>query len=138
MIRNSCGRFILVFTDSFGPVNALQVEARALLLGLQLGRQRGISHLIVKSDYPVLISCLRGAWGVPAVIRPIRGIAPEGYQFSHCYREGNSVADSLASYANARGFFEVFFTVAQLPGHTRGLLALDMQNFCNFCFSFRR
>ena len=41
VIRDSCGRFILAFADVFGPVNSLQAEARALLLGLQLGLQRG-------------------------------------------------------------------------------------------------
>ena len=68
---NSCGRFLVAFADSFGCVDSLQAEARALLLGLQLGRQVGVSRLIVESDCLVLINCLRREWGVSAGIRPI-------------------------------------------------------------------
>nr|XP_027083596.1 uncharacterized protein LOC113705890 [Coffea arabica] len=71
VIRDSCGRLIVAFADSFGCVDSLQAEARALLLGLQLGRQVGVSRLIVESNCLVLINCLRREWGVSAGIRPI-------------------------------------------------------------------
>nr|XP_027124765.1 uncharacterized protein LOC113741433 [Coffea arabica] len=82
-------------------------EARALLLGLQLGRQVGVPQLIVESDCLALIKCLRKEWGVPAGIRPIvRAIwmgESSSHCFFHCYREGNTVADSLAAYGALSG-----------------------------------
>ncbi|XP_027150473.1 uncharacterized protein LOC113750728 [Coffea eugenioides] len=64
-------------------------------------------------------------------------VMPEYYQFKHCYREGNAVTDSLASYGTACGSFELYTRASQLPCRTKGLLALDMQNFFNFRFSFQ-
>ncbi|XP_027170937.1 uncharacterized protein LOC113770618 [Coffea eugenioides] len=130
VIRDSCGRLIVAFADSFGCVDSLQAEARALLLGLQLGRQVGVSRLIVESDCLVLINCVRREWGVPAGIRPIvRAIrlgVPSSHQFCHCYREGNTVADSLAAYGAMSGTRVVFTKGSQLPTRTKGLLALDL------------
>ena len=99
-------------------------------------------HLIVESDCLILSNCLRGGGAGPVVICPvvhaIRYVMPEYYQFKHCYREGNAVTDSLASYDTACGSFELYTRASQLPCRTKGLLALDMQNFFNFRFSFQR
>ena len=61
VIRDSNGKFIVAFANFFGPLDSLQAESHALLLGLQLGHQLGITHLIIESDRLVLINCLRGS-----------------------------------------------------------------------------
>ena len=71
------------------------------------------------------------------VVRAIRLVTSTCHQFGHCYQVGNMVADSLAAYGMECGFRSFFTFVSQLPLRTRGLLLLDMQNFCNFRFSFR-
>ena len=141
VIRDSRGKLIIAFADSFGSLDSLQAEARALLLGLQLGYSLGISQMFVESDCLVLVNCLKGVWGVPAVIRPVvrpvRLVTSAGHQFGHCYLEGNMVADSLTTFGVECCSRSIFTSASQLPLHSRGLLSLDMQNFCSFRFSLR-
>ncbi|KAL2471104.1 Uncharacterized protein Adt_39240 [Abeliophyllum distichum] len=101
IIKDSSGQCIRAFFSFYGDCTILEAELRAILDGIILAQRLGLSVLWVESDSTLAIHCITkggGPWHIQATIRHIRHLLSlDRDTITHIYREGNQVADLLAS-----------------------------------------
>ena len=101
ILQDSSGFPLLAFSAYFGEISSLRVEALALAMGFRLCFQKGFTDVSIQVDSLVLVGILQRRLQCPWVIRrevdQIWGMITDVARFSHCYREANRVADSLAN-----------------------------------------
>ena len=127
ILRSTEGRLLFAFSVYLGQCTSLQAEAMALLLGLQLGVQRGgLDNLVVESNSMMLVWILwqksRCPWSIDGEVEKILQLTRGGVQVVHYYREANTVADVLSNvgWANPEQRICVYETFAGLPFLARG------------------
>ncbi|XP_071926134.1 uncharacterized protein [Coffea arabica] len=130
ILRDSDGRLIFAFAEGYTGVSSLQAEARALCTGLKIYSLLGVTMLMVEGDSKGMIDAIQGHGGIPAsatsILCRIGQIGIAQLSYNHIYREGNAVADSLATF----GILGGFLMMAPDEGCPRGSP--------NFVFSFVR
>ncbi|KAJ8444214.1 hypothetical protein Cgig2_028095 [Carnegiea gigantea] len=92
------------FAEKLGVCSLFNAELRAIFRGLTLAKGWGIKHLVLNVDSRVIVNSLHGKHGCPARFFGITQkckalIVDSGWevQVTHCYREANKVADTLAN-----------------------------------------
>ncbi|KAL2497433.1 Uncharacterized protein Adt_22983 [Abeliophyllum distichum] len=128
IIRDSSGQCIRVFFSFYGECTILEAELRAILDGIILAQRLGLSVLWVESDSTLAIHCIikgGGPWHVQATLRHIRHLlALDRNTITHIFREGNQVADLLASEGwDRRYYYE--YSSQDLPRRHRSLVQID-------------
>ncbi|KAL2486409.1 Uncharacterized protein Adt_31165 [Abeliophyllum distichum] len=102
-----------------------QAELRAILDGIILAQRLGLSDLWVESDSTLAIHCITkggGPWHIQATIRHIRHLLVlDRDTITHIYREGNQVADLLASEGWERRCYHEYSS-QDLPRRHRSLV----------------
>ncbi|KAL2505651.1 Ribonuclease H protein [Abeliophyllum distichum] len=95
---------VSVFVSSsshIGECSILEAEPRAILDDIILVQRIVLLDLWIESDFTLVIHCITrngGPWSIQATLRDIRHLfAFDCDTISHTYREGNQVADLLAS-----------------------------------------
>jgi len=98
------GRRVEEFGVALGSLTNNEAEYRALLLGLEAARRRGVARLEVRLDSELVVRHLSGAYRVRARhLRPLfeearrRIAAFEACEVRHVPREQNAEADRLAN-----------------------------------------
>lgn len=138
VVRDANRDVIVAFPEFFGHVSAIQAEAKVLARGLQICASRGFSQVMVEIDsrplWLILNSIAPGSILICPYIWRIRSFSGIIHSMSHCFREGNSVADSLASLSFLTRSFIEFASQSSLPKYTRALEHLDRLGICNFQF----
>ncbi|KAL2512020.1 Ribonuclease H protein [Abeliophyllum distichum] len=105
------GNALVAFHDFYGECTSLEAEIRALNTGLRK---------------------TRGPWTVQYHLEEIqRWLSKLEVSFSHIWREGNIVADWLASNGYKEKHFKLL-KARELTGEVRGLLRLDNWGLPNF------
>jgi len=104
VLRDDKGTWICGFGESMGTCTVMKAEIKAVLRGLRLAYSLDIKRLWVQVDSSTLAGMLKGDFKYCAEHAPILSqckdlINHEGWQviISHCYREANKVADTLAN-----------------------------------------
>lgn len=119
ILWDSNGDVLFVFSKFYGNLSALLVEARALCTGLEICALMGESRVMVEVDSKVLWYILDfKALSPPSIrliIRKIRLFDSLMHSVTHCFRGGNMVADSLASFTISTGSFVLFHLQHSLP-----------------------
>ncbi|KAL2486928.1 Uncharacterized protein Adt_31684 [Abeliophyllum distichum] len=109
IIRDSSGQCIRAFFSFYGDCTILEAELRAILDGIILAQRLGLSVLWVESDSTLAIHCITkggGPWHIQATLRHIRHLlALDRDTITHIFREGNQVADLLASEGWDRRYY---------------------------------
>ncbi|KAL2524865.1 RNase H domain-containing protein [Abeliophyllum distichum] len=128
IIRDSSGQCIRAFFSFYGDCTILEAELRAILDGIILAQRLGLSVLWVESDSTLAIHCIikgGGPWHVQATLRHIRHLlALDRNTITHIFREGNQVADLLASEGwDRRYYYE--YSSQDLPRRHRSLVQID-------------
>ncbi|KAL2516624.1 Uncharacterized protein Adt_12871 [Abeliophyllum distichum] len=92
--------------------------------------EEGLSEILlwVESDSTLAIHCITkggGPWHIQATLRHIRHLlAPDRDTITHIFREGNQVADLLASESwDRRCYYE--YSSPDLPRRHRSLVQID-------------
>ncbi|KAL2506336.1 Uncharacterized protein Adt_21957 [Abeliophyllum distichum] len=128
IIRDSSGQCIRAFFSFYGDCTILEAELRAILDGIILAQRLGLSVLWVESDSTLAIHCITkggGPWHIQATIRHIRHLlALDRDTITHIYREGNQVADLLASEGWDRRCYHEYSS-QDLPRRHRSLVQID-------------
>ena len=111
----------------------MQAEAMALLEGVQLCVSLGMQYIKVELDSLVLLNVITGEhrcpWRIDEVIARARVVLRQAsFELTHCYRETNAAADSLAKRAVSSGDSKVFDALS-LPTLTTGLCKLDSRQY---------
>lgn len=104
IIRRRNGDMIMAFANplKFSTINLSEVIAARD--GIQWCCEQGMSNFKVELDSMLIVHMIKGICNVPwnllAIIENIQDrIRNRGIEITHCYREGNSVADALAKHA---------------------------------------
>ena len=104
VLRGDRGEWKWAFTENMGYCSSMKAELKAILRGLRIAKEKGVSRLLVRSDSTVLVGMLRGEMEPNpehgALIEQCKRLVQEEswkVQISHCYREANKVADMLAN-----------------------------------------
>nr|XP_023898148.1 uncharacterized protein LOC112010025 [Quercus suber] len=106
IVCDSSGQFVAATCKLIhAPLGPLEVEAKAVEVGLQFAKLLGVSDFIVEGDSLIVSRALSHSFSAPtsidAVILSIRSAALEFHNvdFSHVKRNANSPAHLLAKYA---------------------------------------
>ena len=117
-------------------MTSVQAEARGLCTGLEVCRLLGHAPTIVEGDSKILIEVLRGYCSILAavlpIIRRIRQISDTGLLYQHIYREGNAVADGLASLRCESNGFCLYLSFQSSLRTLKGLYNVDRLLVGNF------
>ena len=105
-------------------------EIMAIQLAAEICVHKGFTNVVIETDSTIarliMIQEVSAPWAVDTIVRKIITLLRDKkMRFSHVYREGNAVADSLANYAideEISGTFEEFH---QLPAQARKLINVD-------------
>ena len=128
-------------SESYSGVTSVQAEARALCTGFELCSLFCIAPMMVEGDFKIIIDAMYDIGAVPPsvlpVFRRIRKLPFAGISYLHTYREGNAVADSLASIGSSSNRFLIFPMLQSLPRSIRGLCNVDRLGIGRLRF-FRR
>ncbi|KAK1615529.1 hypothetical protein QYE76_021046 [Lolium multiflorum] len=105
VIRDCYGSTMLAFGETTPHAGVGEVEARALIRGLDLALQNGCNRLVVEGDDLTLVRLLRGEsehtripWEMYNHIIELLSWFQD-VEVQHVYREGNQAADALCHEA---------------------------------------
>ncbi|XP_022866063.1 uncharacterized protein LOC111385868 [Olea europaea var. sylvestris] len=122
-------------TDGCVKDGFASAELRAILDGLLLARGLGISAIWLEADSTLAIHCITkggGPWSIQGILRQIRDfICLDRDTVSHIYREGNQVADSLASEGWDHQRYQEYGPL-DLPRQIRALVQIDRYGLPSF------
>ncbi|XP_027181778.1 uncharacterized protein LOC113780162 [Coffea eugenioides] len=131
VLHDSSGLPLFTFSASFEETMSLRAEVLALATGLLLCTHKGFTSVSIQVDSLVLIGILQRKfqypWRVRKEVQKIRAMVPDTTQITHCYREANRVADSLANVGVAGSYWSIiiydhFNDISRLA---RGKIRLD-------------
>ncbi|XP_071912312.1 uncharacterized protein [Coffea arabica] len=133
IIRDQHGHILSAFSSFYGFRTNMQAEAMALLEGLHLCISLGIQYIKVELDSLFLLNVInresRCPWRIDELIARARvALRQASFELTHCYRETNVAADSLAKRAVSSGDLKVFDALS-LPTLTTGLCKLDSRQY---------
>ncbi|KAL2481154.1 Uncharacterized protein Adt_34120 [Abeliophyllum distichum] len=128
IIRDSSGQCVRAFFSSYGECPILEAELRAIFDGIIIAQRLVLSDLWIESDSTLAIHCITrggGHWSIQVTLRHIRHLLTfDRDTISHIYREGNKVADLLASEGwDHRCYFT--YSTQDLPRRYRSLVQID-------------
>ncbi|OVA03985.1 Ribonuclease H domain [Macleaya cordata] len=128
VIRDNGGNIVAAFHSFYGPGTNNLAESRALLDGLLLCRQIGVSRIAVRVDSKLVASWFHYNYKIPWTIlrwwNRIRDLAHcLDLVVGHVYRELNAPADAMASLGYYSRSDHIFLT--DFPPRLVGLARLD-------------
>ncbi|KAL2505586.1 RNase H domain-containing protein [Abeliophyllum distichum] len=133
--RNHLGDVSWGFYDYYGECSILEVEFKAVEMGLRLCWQSNFNKVWVEVDSKAaMLLCIQKDKGPLEVQYTLESIhhytSKMDIHFSHIWREGNKVADWFAN----KGYMEKYFKWLQaneLHGIIRGLIRIDKMNMAS-------
>lgn len=134
VIRNYQGQAIFFFFFLSSGKN-MQAEARALITGLDLASQLGIPLSCMELDAQVLLHFIHtgsSPWNLVYLTRSCKSLLSPSCNLSRILREGNKVADSLASFAHAHRGSMVFYSEEKFPTCCKSHLLHDALGLYSF------
>lgn len=123
------GEFIAGFASSYDHIDIVATELAALIDGIQLARDLGITSYTVEVDSSIVFNMVRRHgiihWRHIYLLRHIWGLLEPNAHIKLIVREQNMVADALAKEAqNLQSRFE-FFTLQDLSRNVQKLVFID-------------
>ncbi|EOX98014.1 Ribonuclease H protein [Theobroma cacao] len=128
--RNAEGDWQAGFVAKLGKCSAYRAELWGILHGLRLAWDSGFKKVQVQVDNKMVVQAISTDKLIPGantdLISAIKNVLQKEWEvsFMHTYREGNMVADYLASYAFV--LEESYVVLEQAPTGARKLLIYDM------------
>ncbi|OIT07102.1 hypothetical protein A4A49_24098 [Nicotiana attenuata] len=137
IIRDHRGHMILAFADYFGLCSNNVAEAMAILQGLCICIDRGFLKIIVESDSLMLVNIInnkvRPPWQIHSIMAQIGQLIQKGsFLFVHIFREGNVIADQMASLGEKVRNQIAFTEDLSLPRQVRAYLKQEHDGFPKF------
>ncbi|OVA03091.1 Ribonuclease H domain [Macleaya cordata] len=128
VVRESRGQIVAAFRSFYGSGTNNLAESRALLDGLLVCRQIGVTKIVVRVDSKLVASWFHYKCEIPWSLlqwwHKIRELARDmDLTVAHVYRELNAPADSLAVIGLSTSSDHTFFS--NFPSCLIGLTRLD-------------
>lgn len=129
-LRSCKGEVIFGFSYFYGVGTNMDAEARALLDGLRMAVKSGLPIAVIYSDSKALISMVHSRASPPRAIYKwwdelTTILNHTKWNLQHIYREGNTVADALASLACSTHSNKDFKCWKDLPPKAHGCATID-------------
>lgn len=128
VIRDHLGNVILAFSHYYGFSNSIIAEAPALLDGMKYIKITGSTAAIIECDSQTIVNIIKRKatcpWSILSYVREIWSLLNPADTINHIFREGNTVADSLASLA-CKLKCNASYSSSELPTLIRGAVRLD-------------
>lgn len=139
ILRDSSGKFIFAFSAFFGYGSNMCAETLSLLVGLFICNKLQVQSVAIRCYSKIIIDMLAGSSRVPWHIQPLfRKISRYKSLITdakHCYRESNSIADTLAKEAQQHKTFRFDSSISQTSNAVRTLIQMECWNSCKFRFT---
>ncbi|XP_027090440.2 uncharacterized protein [Coffea arabica] len=136
VLRDEQGNFLVGYSCFFGRLTSLHPELKALLFGVRLCLERGYTDLHIEADSLVLINMVQGIyacpWRLQQDMEELMTYRPHFRGISHCYREVNRPADTLANIGVELMRDCIFDSFAMLPKMARGNIRMDRLGLPSF------
>lgn len=129
-LRNSCGVLLFGFSYYYGIGTNLIAETRALLDGLRMAVKSRLPWIMIYTDSKILADLIHSnahpPWKISRWWLEITKILSiTKWQVQHIHREGNTVADFLASNACYTRSNIDYSNWRSLPKQARGRAVID-------------
>nr|YP_010502929.1 Ribonuclease H [Psychotria viridis]UXD78706.1 Ribonuclease H [Psychotria viridis] len=129
VVRDSFGRVLHACSVSFGHATSFQAELKALIHGLELCQQLGLTHGTLEMDSKMVVDMINGCVSCPwRFYHELHGarvlLRSLSLHLTHILRESNAVADYLAKLASLQQA-SITFAASDLPPFVKGLVSLD-------------
>ncbi|KAM3327099.1 hypothetical protein P3S67_002225 [Capsicum chacoense] len=139
IVRRRNGSMIMAFANPIHFSTNNSSEAEAALFGILWCYDQGLANFRMQLDSMLTVQMIRGniniPWNLIKVIAEIQHKVNErGIKVSHCYREGNSVADALAKHGTTLTHNVIFDNENQLPREVRGAYNTNKLDIPSFRF----
>ncbi|KAK4353053.1 hypothetical protein RND71_028571 [Anisodus tanguticus] len=120
IVRRRNGGMIMVFANPIHFSTNNFSEANAALFGINWCCDHGMSNFKVEFDSMLIVKMIKGEinspWNLLSMIDEIKDrVRERGLELLHCFREGNTVADTLAKHATGQNHNSIFLQKNQLP-----------------------
>ena len=131
VLRDSFGVPVIAFSAYLGQTTSLRAETWALLIGLQTCKHRGFENISVQSDSLLLVGIIQQRipcpWEIRREVRQIWKLLEDPVHLSHCYREANTVADTLSNVGTSHPHqqVKVYDSFSMFPREAREAIRLD-------------
>ncbi|XP_060212219.1 uncharacterized protein LOC132639840 [Lycium barbarum] len=137
IIRDQTGSMIQAFTEYYGQSSNNIAEANAMLKGIKIYLNAGLSNIVVESKSLWLINIINEKldppWQIKQIIEQITSITSAGnFTFAHIFREGNFTADLLANMRENSKSFSIFTEATFPPLKVRASMKLEFDGLPNF------
>ncbi|KAL2932186.1 hypothetical protein RDABS01_037596, partial [Bienertia sinuspersici] len=115
IIRDNRGLFQRAFSANFGVCSAYKAELKAVAIGLDMAHGMAIKKLVIQMDNKACIEVLNNpdyqggeCFHIINHCRKLLALNSWEVKLTHCYREGNRVADKLANIGVAQSDLLIF------------------------------
>ena len=106
VVRDHTGAVLASMAQSFSPaLTPVEIEAVAASRALEFGLEIGLAEAVLEGDSELIMNALKSGSGTIALVQPLvqdAFIYSDSYiklLYSHCRRDGNKLAHSLARYS---------------------------------------
>ncbi|KAH0701521.1 hypothetical protein KY285_015799 [Solanum tuberosum] len=128
-IRDHLGDLVIVKGFKIQDTTNIVAEARAITEGLLFCKDKLTEHVIIESDYMVMVQILEGRWDTlwsvaleVNKINELRGCLSA--RVHHSFKEGNILADYFANLVFHAGDFQ-FNQYHDIPNESKTILNMD-------------
>ncbi|XP_075091485.1 uncharacterized protein LOC142171695 [Nicotiana tabacum] len=135
-VRNDKVDLLYARSIELGVTTNVVAEAKAILQGLQYCLEQTLHPLILETDSMVLKKCIEGEWDIPwSIMEEVQKIveikAHFNVIFQYVFKEGNTVADSVANTTFYFGGTISFQSFDDLPNAGKTLINQDKAQLHN-------
>ncbi|XP_018623707.1 putative ribonuclease H protein At1g65750 [Nicotiana tomentosiformis] len=139
IVRDSSGKLVMAYAKALHFCTNNTTETQAALFGIAFNR---IHNVILEIDSLLIVNMLNGSsstfWEIhDDILKMKKIIQSHRIEVQHCYREGNSVADTLSNYGATLDILPIatiFLNVQDLPRETVGVYQMDRRQMPSFRF----
>lgn len=136
VIRDHNGSFLCAFAGPIGSGSSLQSEIHALSTGVELIFEIGLHPSSAQSDSKTLVSVIGRKcpyWKLHQRWKEMHHLL-RSIPVTHCFREGNTVANALSKLGHSLDSICYFFQLQDLPRDIQRLIWLDrMDTYYSRC-----
>ncbi|XP_070056662.1 uncharacterized protein [Nicotiana tomentosiformis] len=144
IVRDNSGKRVMAYAKALHFCTNNTAETQAALFGIEWIAFNRIHNVILEMDSLLIVNMLTGSsspfWEIhDDILKMKKIIQSHQIEVQHCYREENSVADTLSKYGatlNILPIATIFFNVQDMSRKIVGVYQMDRRKMP--LFRFRR
>ncbi|XP_070011148.1 uncharacterized protein [Nicotiana sylvestris] len=142
IVRDSSGKLVMAYAKALHFCTNNTAETQAALFGIEWITFNRIHNVILEMDSLLIVNILNGSSSPfleihDDILKIKKSIQSHRIEVQHCYRKGNSVADTLSKYGATLDILPIatiFLNVQDLPKETVGVYQMNRRQMPSFRF----